>query len=335
MAPADRQQQQQQSWPSAGDGGNSWGARGHTATAAADNNNSNNNNDRKEIERAQSALDQQDAEMVRLLQRMAKEAQDSPSRKRAELAAQQWEGARFESGSSSSSSSSQQQLQQPQFQMPRPAGAGTEEAGQSQQTVSACFFSCQRRSFVRETSSIVGACFFPLRAAWKFSYRNEARIPPPHQELPPLTRPPSLSFRPHARPSAPYPRCSPSVCTISSATSAPEPGNNCSSSSNGVSSSALTEERHRRRRRRARRLRRRPRRAPGSRPSFITTSSTTRRASSRRTAPRPRSLPLRPPGLPRCRGLRPAATTRSSRRVRRTAAAAAAAPARTETAEAT
>lgn len=143
VAAADRYQQQ---WSSAtaasafegGGGGNGWGSRedrsraaGHTAGESGD---------ADAAAPAQgtappgerSALDHQDAEVVSLLQRMAKEAQDSPSRKRAALAAQQWEGA----------SASSQHLQQPQFQMPRPAapapGAaeGSGEAGQSQQTVS-------------------------------------------------------------------------------------------------------------------------------------------------------------------------------------------------------
>lgn len=89
-----------------------------------------------------SALDHQDAEVVSLLQRMAKEAQDSPSRKRAALAAQQWEGAQQPHHSSASASASSQHLQQPQFQMPRQAAAapgaaeGSDESGQSQQTVS-------------------------------------------------------------------------------------------------------------------------------------------------------------------------------------------------------
>ena len=93
-----------------------------------------------------SALDHQDAEVVSLLQRMAKEAQDSPSRKRAALAAQRWEGAQQQLHHPASVPSSQhlQHLQQPQFQMPRPTTAtpgpaeGSDESGQSQQTVSSC-----------------------------------------------------------------------------------------------------------------------------------------------------------------------------------------------------
>ncbi|CAM9707500.1 unnamed protein product [Ectocarpus sp. 4 AP-2014] len=86
---------------------------------------------------AQSALDQNDVEVVSLLQRMAKEAQDSPARKRVALAAQQWEGARAQQAGESSPARHAQQ-QQARFEKPRPAPAapaGSDEAGQTQQMV--------------------------------------------------------------------------------------------------------------------------------------------------------------------------------------------------------
>ncbi|CAM9165504.1 unnamed protein product [Ectocarpus sp. 8 AP-2014] len=92
---------------------------------------------------AQSALDQNDVEVVSLLQRMAKEAQDSPARKRVALAAQQWEGARAQQAAAGESSPArhaqqqqqQQQQQQARFEKPRPAPVGSDEAGQTQQMV--------------------------------------------------------------------------------------------------------------------------------------------------------------------------------------------------------
>ncbi|CAM9248751.1 unnamed protein product [Ectocarpus sp. 13 AM-2016] len=92
---------------------------------------------------AQSALDQNDVEVVSLLQRMAKEAQDSPARKRVALAAQQWEGERAQQAAAGESSPArhaqqQQQQQQARFEKPRPAPAapaGSDEAGQTQQMV--------------------------------------------------------------------------------------------------------------------------------------------------------------------------------------------------------
>ncbi|CAN0380496.1 unnamed protein product [Ectocarpus sp. 12 AP-2014] len=91
---------------------------------------------------AQSALDQNDVEVVSLLQRMAKEAQDSPARKRVALAAQQWEGARAQQAAAGESSparhAQQQQQQQARFEKPQPAPAapaGSDEAGQTQQMV--------------------------------------------------------------------------------------------------------------------------------------------------------------------------------------------------------
>ncbi|CAM9735152.1 unnamed protein product [Ectocarpus fasciculatus] len=73
---------------------------------------------------------------------MAKEAQDSPSRKRVALAAQQWEGARAQqqaaaaaAAESSPAQLAQQQQEQAGFEKPRPAPAGSNEAGQTQQTV--------------------------------------------------------------------------------------------------------------------------------------------------------------------------------------------------------
>ncbi|CAN0246588.1 unnamed protein product [Ectocarpus sp. 12 AP-2014] len=91
---------------------------------------------------AQSALDQNDVEVVSLLQRMAKEAQDSPARKRVALAAQQWEGARAQQAAAGESSparhAQQEQQHRARFEKPRPATAapaGSDEAGQTQQMV--------------------------------------------------------------------------------------------------------------------------------------------------------------------------------------------------------
>lgn len=158
-APADRHQQhQQQQWSPATaaseGGGNIWGSSyadhpigvagpavgggsGDAAAAAAVS--------AQEVAPAERSapLDHQDAEVVSLLQRMAKEAQDSPSRKRAALAAQQWEGAAAQLHHSAPASS--QDPEQPQFQLPRPAAAERPgESGQSQQTVRARL-SCRSR----------------------------------------------------------------------------------------------------------------------------------------------------------------------------------------------
>lgn len=125
-----------QQWPGAANPSSSSSSDATTANATA-------NAKQEAVQaqaQAQSALDQNDVEVVSLLQRMAKEAQDSPSRKRVALAAQQWEGARAQQaaalGESSPAQHEQQQQQQARFEKPRPAPAGSDKAGQTQQTVS-------------------------------------------------------------------------------------------------------------------------------------------------------------------------------------------------------
>ncbi|CBN77123.1 Heat Shock transcription factor [Ectocarpus siliculosus] len=124
-----------QQWPGASNPSSSFSS---DATAA------NGNAEQEAVKaQAQSALDQNDVEVVSLLQRMAKEAQDSPARKRVALAAQQWEGARAQQAAAGESSPArhaqqqqqQQQQQQARFEKPRPAPAGSDEAGQTQQMV--------------------------------------------------------------------------------------------------------------------------------------------------------------------------------------------------------
>lgn len=100
-----------------------------------------------------AALDHQDAEVVSLLQRMATEAQDSPARKQAALAAQQWNNGRhLQEGANPSTL--QQHLQQPRFQMPRlgasgAATVGPNEAGQAQQTVRGAFIILELQKVVK------------------------------------------------------------------------------------------------------------------------------------------------------------------------------------------
>lgn len=138
-----KQQQKQQQWPTVGasgtDGsrGNSWASHPDPASMTAKGQIGEGVDAVAAAEKA--ALDHQDAEVVSLLQRMATEAQDSPARKRAALAAQQWNGRHLQDGATPSSL--QQHLQQPRFQMPRLGAPGAttvglNEAGQAQQTVS-------------------------------------------------------------------------------------------------------------------------------------------------------------------------------------------------------
>lgn len=75
-------------------------------------------------------LDHQDVEVVGLLQRMAKEAQDSPSRKQAAPSAPRWEG--------TTAAAEAPSYTQPQFVMPSPP-AGSNAVQQGQQMVRIMF----------------------------------------------------------------------------------------------------------------------------------------------------------------------------------------------------
>eukprot|EP00752_Nemacystus_decipiens_P007356 g6578.t1 len=204
VAPADRHQQHWSPSTAASEGGssNSWESHadhsrvaGHAAAGTGD----------AAAAPAQggggapaerSALDHQDAEVVSLLQRMAKEAQDSPSRKRAALAAQRWEDVQ-QLHHHPASVPPPQRLQQPQFQMPRQAAAapgaaeGSDEPGQSHQTV----FAERLYDILSHERSGTGARAGTQQAGYYSSaFGADGRVTsgfPPHLQHHQLNEPPS------------------------------------------------------------------------------------------------------------------------------------------------